>query len=400
MNATWRNGLIALVCAGMVGGLALWFSRNYERVQVEIGLPVYGEASYNPLYALKKTLQADDIAVDSRQRLDLDAMKLERRDTLLLYSDPAVLSLAETDTLLAWVADGGHLILRTPQSAPSRRGDSAHDRWPPVLYAIGVHPGEYGGCQNLRVSGEKEDAQVFCGAEHFTLDEVDAEHRWASSSDDETEYGLVYARLAHGDGYVDVLADLEFLGNGDAPVGVLDEDSGSGSGGLREGAHRALAAQVLAPNYGHGTVHLVYAAQMPSLWRTLFREGWPAWLPLLLALAGWLWWRMQRFGPLLPSPLKERRSLLEHVGASGEHLFRYGRSSLLYAAVAQAFLMRLRRCDPMAAALAGEPRAEAIAARLNLPVAVVRDAMQAPSLHDRHAFRDRIRTLIQMRNQL
>src|SRR3546814_3831009 len=76
-----------------------------------------------------------------------------------------------------------------------------------------------------------------------------------------------------------------------------------------------------------------------------------AWLPALLALAAWLWMRTQRFGPRLPSPEPARRALLEHVQASGEHLWRYGRASALYAAVREVFMARLRRRDPLAAAL-------------------------------------------------
>ena len=171
-------------------------------------------------------------------------------------------------------------------------------------------------------------------------------------------------------------------------------------GGLRDGPHRALARQILAPNYGRGTVHLVYAAEMPSLWRTLLLRGWMVWVPLMLALAAWLWMRTQRFGPPVPSPAGERRSLLEHVRASGEHLYRYGRGVMLYSAVRQAFLAQLRRRDPVAAALTGEPQIEAVAARTGLPAERVRTALNAPASHDRKAFRDRISLLIQLRNRL
>src|SRR3546814_17361365 len=63
-----------------------------------------------------------------------------------------------------------------------------------------------------------------------------------------------------------------------------------------------LARQRLQPGGKRGTVHLVYAANMPSLWRLLLEHAWMAWLPALLALAAWLWMRTQRFGPWLPSP--------------------------------------------------------------------------------------------------
>src|SRR3546814_6146967 len=70
-----------------------------------------------------------------------------------------------------------------------------------------------------------------------------------------------------------------------------------------------LARQLLQPGWKRGTVHLVYAANMPSLWRLLLEHAWMAWLPALLALAAWLWMRTQRFGPWLPSPEPARRAL-------------------------------------------------------------------------------------------
>ena len=95
-----------------------------------------------------------------------------------------------------------------------------------------------------------------------------------------------------------------------------------------------------------------------------------------------------------------RRSLLEHVRASGEHLYRYGRGVMLYAAVRQAFLARLRRRDAVAAALSGEPQVAALAERTGLPAERIRTALNAPASHDRQAFRDRIALLIHLRNRL
>jgi hypothetical protein len=183
---------------------------------------------------------------------------------------------------------------------------------------------------------------LFCGARRFTLVGANPVHSWG-----DLKNGYVFARIARGNGSVDVLADLDFL----------DSDE------LEDPASFLLARQLLQPNHRAGTVHLVYAAQMPSLWVTLIRHSWMAWGPLLLALLLWLWRRMQRFGPRLPAPASERRSLLEHIVASGEHEYRYGYAHLLYDAARNAFLARLRRRDPQAAALQGEPQLMLLAER-------------------------------------
>ncbi len=149
-----------------------------------------------------------------------------------------------------------------------------------------------------------------------------------------------------------------------------------------------------------GTVHLVYAAQMPSLLRSVLLHGWPVWAPLLLALLAWLWARAQRFGPVVPAPAAERRSLLEHVRASGQHLSRYNKHPLLYQAVKHSFLARLRRRDPLTAALVGAAQAAALAQHFGLPLDTVQRALQSPASHDTAAFRERVATLIQLRNRL
>jgi hypothetical protein len=386
-----RIALIVLLAAAVISAGVAWFLHTYEKVEREIALPPRGEAGYNPLYALKKALQADGVKVESRQRLNLAAQQLGAHDTLLILNDPRTMNPVESRRLLEWVAGGGHLLLRTPPTA-------SHDDETrvPILESVGVlltdDPPQ---CEPMQVEGQESHVE-FCSGRRFFFNEVEPELSWG-----DLQAAYVYTRLAHGKGHVDVLADFDFLTNqGNDDGGFLGLGKEDQTGGLRDGPHRALARQVLAPNYGQGTMHLVYAAQMPSLLRTVLSQGWPVWAPLLLALLAWLWLRMQRFGPALPSPPAERRSLLEHVRASGEHLFRYNRRALLYAAVRNSFLARLRRRDPMAASLSGEAQIAAIAERLDIPADRIRTALQPPSSQDKPAFRDRISTLIQLRNRI
>ena len=399
MTAARRNGRI--VGAGLVllfvllALVVIWFRHTYVRVEKTLYLPPSGEAAYNPLYALARTLEADGVKVNARQRLMLDDNALGARDTLLLFNDPRALSPPEAEQLLAWVEQGGHLIVRTPMRAFEDSLDEEDVPHTELLDQLSIWlVEEEPDCEPFQVEGEGQHVE-FCVGRRFAFDGVVPELSWGN-----LQAGYVYARVAHGQGKVDVLADLDFLVNTGQRGSMGGSIEAVPEGGLRDGPHRALARQILAPNYGRGTVHLVYAAEMPSLWRTLLLRGWMVWVPLMLALAAWLWMRTQRFGPPVPSPAGERRSLLEHVRASGEHLYRYGRGVMLYSAVRQAFLAQLRRRDPVAAALTGEPQIEAVAARTGLPAERVRTALNAPASHDRKAFRDRISLLIQLRNRL
>ncbi|KLI99052.1 DUF4350 domain-containing protein [Luteimonas sp. FCS-9] len=369
-----RIGLGLLAALALALGVA-WFLHTHERVDEERTLPPRGEAAYNPLYALRQALREAGVPAQSRQRLRLGEIALATHDTLVVYGDPGAMTPGEIDTLVDWVVAGGHLVVRTPP--PRLRDGAARPRT--LLGALGVQLVDGGvACEHLRIEGQPPHTE-FCSGRRFLLDEAEPWLFWGDPDD-----GLAYARFDCGDGWVDVLADMDFLAN-DA---------------LREGPHWMLARQVLAPNWGRGTVHLVYAASVPPLWYLLLTRGWMAWGPLLLALAAWLWMRTQRLGPLLPSPPPARRALLEHVRASGEHLVRYGRAPLLHDAVRAAFLARLRRRDPLAASLEGEARDEAIAARTGLTPREVRQALLAPKPDDAAALRQRIARLIQMRSNL
>lgn len=389
--------LVLLLAAALVAGAVVWFHRTYHRVEKTLHLPPDGEAAYNPLYALAKTLEADGVRVNARQRLRLDDHPLGVRDTVLLFNDPRAVSPPEAVQVLAWVEDGGHLVMRTPLYSAGdmlAEGEDAPESLLMEQLSLWLVD-EAPDCEPLVVEGEGSHVE-FCRGRRFAFEDIEPELTWG-----DLQAGFVYARFEYGQGHVDVLADLDFMANTSSRRSPLtDALTTAPDGGLRDGSHRALARQVLAPNYAQGTMHLVYAAEMPSLWRTLLERGWMVWVPLLLALAAWLWSRMQRFGPALPAPAGERRSLLEHVRASGEHLYRYGRGVLLYIAVRQVFLARLRRRDPVAAALTGDVQVASIAERTGLPADRIRLALQTPGSHDRQGFRDRISTLIQLRNRL
>ena len=396
-----RVVLLSLLGLVVAFGLVGWWLHTHERVQRVVDMPRTGEARRNPLFALQVALEKEGVPVKARRRLQLfadgarePAVPLAARDTLVLYNDPRALNAREVDTLLQWVGKGGHLIVRTPPLGLLARSTPV-----PLLARLQLLAldGEHSECENVRgahahpmdtaeavakaaEAGDEGTGLLFCAARRFTLIGANPVHSWG-----DLQNGYVFARVRHGRGSVDVLADLDFL----------DSD------GLADPASYQLARQLLQPNHDAGTVHLVYATQMPSLWATIIRHSWMAWVPLLLALAFWLWRRMQRFGPALAAPALERRSLLEHITASGELAYRYGYAHLLYDAARNALLARLRRRDPQAAALQGEPQLMLLAERFkDVPASEIRDALLPPFGNDHTAFRTRIATLIRLRNRL
>ena len=391
-SGTARNIGLGIAGVLLLGLFAAWFFNAYERVEETEELPPRGEAAYNPLFALKLALADDGRKVVARPRLQLREVPLKPADTLLLLGDTRQIPGPDRDAILAWVRSGGHLIVRTPPVG-SDTGlldfgdglgpDAAEDvAYVPLLSDLGVDPADHGDCLELEVEGFDTHTE-FCNGRMFTLDASAADPLLFWDQYDEAEYGFV--RLPHGKGTVDVLADLDFATN--------DQ--------LQDGPHYALTRQLLEPNYARGgVIHLVYRIEMPSLWSLLWAKLWMLLLPCALGIAVWLWMRSERLGPLRPSPADDRRSLLEHVHASGEHLYRYGRAGRLYAAVFEAFLQRLRRRDPYAAALEGPARVEAIARRTGLPAHEVEAALRYPRPGDARDFVLRVAQLLKLRQRL
>lgn len=372
-----RIAAIALLVAAVLIGAALLWRWAFVKVERELELPPIGEAAYNPLYALKKTLQNAGQKTQSRQRLDLARTALAPRDTVLMLGDGSQLAAGDAQALLSWVSRGGHLILVAP-AVETEADANQTARWT-LLGDLGVTAIEAPETC-VRIEHRGADSSLFCGDPRLAV--ADDAAVIARLSDDEDED--VFVRVRHGYGSVDVVADLGFLANAE----------------LKNAANAAFARQLLQPNYGSGVFHLIYRADVPPLWRLLLERGWPVWIPSLAALLAWLWSRLQRFGPLLPSPALARRSLVEHVRAAGEHALRYGRGPLLYQAVRDAFDARLRRRDPLAAALSGAAQHEAIAARAAWPITQVQQALQAPKAGDDADLRLRISLLVRLRNRL
>jgi len=402
MKPALRNGLLIAGALALIAGIVLWWRANYVQVERTRHLPPRGEASYNPLYALKIALRNAGVRAESRQRLRLGEIALGAHDTVLILNDPRTLSRADTDGLFAWVTRGGHLLVRMPPA--ERSGEEI--RSGQLLWTLKLRPlPEDRDCMRLapppgtkpappeaaadaaaaashraaKRGDEDDDWPLFCSSARFTMDGVEPRVAWG-----DLDHGYVYARVGYGEGTVDVLADFDFL------TGQL----------LEQRPYSAFTRQLLQPNWKQGTVHLIYAASMPPLWQLLLDKAWMAWLPLALALLAWLWMRVQRFGPLRPTPESGRRALLEHVQATGEHLWRYGRAPMLHAAMRDRFLARLRRRDPLAAALDGDAQAAAIAERTGVPAADVAYALQSPRPNDAADFRLRIARLIQLRLKL
>jgi hypothetical protein len=373
-----RGWLLSLIFLLPIAALVAWWLYTFKPVLKEVDLPARGEARYNPLFALKLSLQAHGIEVASGGNAGFNVGALAENDALLLYSDIRTISEDTSRHVLDWVEQGGHLIFAIPSGS--------NDRPAPLLEQLGLYGQDHYRCLDWNAAETKEEEKAqHCFLYRFQSDDEDLSETfawlWGNDSD-----GYLFGRQFIGDGSVFIAGELDFLVNAD----------------LNEPGHAALAWQVLAPALGNGkhTVHLIYAADVPPMYVLIVHYGWPILLPIFIALLMWLWSRSQRFGPLLPLASMHRRALLDHVQASGEFVFRRGRMLALHAAVHRLFVARLRRRDPTLAALEGEALVQALATRCQYAAAAIRQALNPTDLAKPDHFVAAIKTLMQLREKL
>ena len=399
-----RGVLIGFIVALVIAALIGWWLYTFEGVPQEINLPMRGEASYNPLFALKKTLQAQHIDVTTHGGLNVAALHLQPGEALVLDADIRTLSENQVDDLWAWVVDGGHLLFALPPASEGRAGE--------LLESLDLQVKKHSSCLSLREISTNADApdkkaesksgindhesdadstnkfdsktgkEQFCSSFRF---QVEAKHvsefSWLWGSE---KNGYIFGRHSRGKGDWLVAASLDFLTNRR----------------LNESDNATLAWQVLAPALGKGKVHLIYAADVPPWYVLMVVQGWPILLPLLFALLAWLWARSQRFGPLLLPAIAHRRALLEHVQAAGDFAISRGRGPALYQAARRAFLERLRRRDPALAALRGEAMQQALATQYGFSASDLQQALNPTDLNRPMQFFTTIKTLLSLRSKL
>ena len=114
----------------------------------------------------------------------------------------------------------------------------------------------------------------------------------------------------------------------------------------------------------------------------------------------WLWGATRRFGPIAPDVAAERRSLVEHVTASGHFLWQHGASGALMAAVVQALRQRIRARHPTWAGLPVAELSAKLAAFTGLPEPAIARALATDPRSSGERFAQDIETLESLRRRL
>ncbi|MDX1345069.1 MAG: DUF4350 domain-containing protein [Sedimenticolaceae bacterium] len=318
------KGAIALL---LVIAAVTWFLQNYEQVEMEVETDVAEAVRTNPLIAAERFLTAngyDATSVSGRQLLDeLPAAS----DTLVINNLFHSLSAAREEALLAWVENGGHLVI-TPRKSWTQQEKSGYR----LLDRLGIH--RHGSDFSLFgisadiLAGDESISFHFPGIQEpleaqfrsttwlhsdkqvpdFAIPKggvpsPDAESVQSDGEQSDPEYHLV--QLTYGSGRVTVTSDNRFLTNDF--IGEYDH---------------AWLLSLLTDS--RGKVWLLYDKSMPSLWNLLVEHTSPLLVAAALLLCLVLWYSMRRLGPLLQPVENRRRDLVEHLDATSRFFWRNG----------------------------------------------------------------------------
>lgn len=261
------------------------------------------------------------------------------------------------DKLVAWVRRGGHLVIEAeptgiddplldalgiqrPRETPQAQPNPARWEPPPVLSVTWP-----GASRPLRV-------QFFASVRE--LRDLRAHTPIATIVDRGHTIGLAFEE---GQGTVTILPTLEFLNN--TNIARLD--------------HAALGWHALG-DPPRSPVLLFLRLDTAPLWQWIQREAWTVVVAVVLGLLLWLARIIPRFGPLAPELPPVRRSLAEHVVASGRYLWSRGEGRYL----AQALRDRVMRAAARRGVASGAGSTESIAGLTKVRESEVRAALFGP----------------------
>jgi hypothetical protein len=289
--------LLILVFGGaLLAGLEWWFLQNYGLFKEQVRVGFSGEARVNSYFAARLTLEKLGYRV--KQSTTLGQLgQFAPRGALMMAASRRNLDAVTARDLLAWVDRGGHLIV----AADAGWGSDV------LMDLLGIEA-DYEA--EDRAGGVTVDTVTLPDATALRVDllpsprllDEDEQASWRHEFRD----GVRMLALERGEGRVTVMATLAMFGNRD--LGRLD--------------HAELLARLT--HSASREVWIVRYLDAPSLLEWLWGHAAHALVALGAFIGLWLWRVIVRFGPLLPSPAPDRRSLFEHVRALGRFYADHG----------------------------------------------------------------------------
>ncbi|HIO92890.1 MAG TPA: hypothetical protein EYG68_08645 [Leucothrix mucor] len=348
----WLIGSV-LVIAFVLGMYSLY--QRLEIIESTTTISLEGEARKNPLYAARIFLHRMGIPASEKQSVQgLDRLP-DIDSVLIISSKRKTLSRKKTDELYAWVREGGHLIARSTQDFDySEYLDESSDEYlsdDPLQALLNVETGE-------RIYLKSKDALIdIKGSERPLNIEVKYFYPIKSIDDStaqdeivEIKNNIFILRRQVGEGMITLVADLNFINNRQ----------------IRKADHAEILWQLVEGLAPPKEVWLIHNDEAPALWQLMWRTAWAFILSLSLLFILWLYRSSHRFGPLIPKAAEDRRSLIEHIAASGNFYWKHKQKYKLIESTRDALNRRIALTHPGWQQLSAAEKIEQLSTRLEL----------------------------------
>ncbi|WP_198264302.1 DUF4350 domain-containing protein [sulfur-oxidizing endosymbiont of Gigantopelta aegis] len=324
-----------------------WFYNNFEWLDEEKEVGFQGIAQTNNLLAAEFFLRK--MGIDVQQVNGLVAFRdlPSAQHSILITTQRETINKELSKNLLAWVREGGHLIVEARKTTEPEEDDLL-SQWQISAQAIEAQEGQEDKGQAIddavksilqQNDTEAEDIPVAVQLSNKTMIDVNFPYDlslYKESSDTPLSW-LVHDKSA---------AYIMQLSLGQGLLTVLNSTKIFNNEQIAQFDHARLLHYLTQYN-GHDVgVWLIRVDDMPALWQWLWDYAWPAMLSLSLLFLIWLWRAPLRFGPRFSDKAIERRRLLEHIQASGHYRWHHEQSGYLLAQVQADLWDHLQRSHP------------------------------------------------------
>ncbi|MGY3257553.1 hypothetical protein BK635_20405 [Pseudomonas chlororaphis] len=353
--------LLALLVAGLLGGLLLYLYLNARPYQETIDHGPSPQARANPYLAAEMFLRQRGLQVHHANGLEVLPTLKPQQHSLLLLGERSNMTPQQVEQLLDWARAGGRLLFVAEalwNKEAGRSGDLLLDRLhlrqflskdlkaPPPGAGKEPYP------KLTKLYLEDQDAPAYIGFDtDFHLEDPDnLSQSWANSA-----RATHMMQLSYGQGSVTVLTDAEIW---KTPL-IAKYDN----------------AWLLWYLSADSDVTLLFDTDHDSLWSLLLKY-FPQALVALAALLGlWLWHVGVRHGPMQAPMPRARRQLREHLQASAHFLLRHtGQQGLLHS-LQQDILRRAQHRHPGFERLTAAEQGQVLARLTRQPDSVISQAL-------------------------
>lgn len=373
------------LAAFLIGAALWWFFHTFEyQTRVE-DTGFSGEAERNQYLAAERFLEKFGMQIKSYpSMLELKKMP-STSDVLFIPTGRYDLSLQKARKLLSWVKQGGHLVVRARHV---RAGDSAEDDQLFHLLGVETHRQEQKhlfqkiktSVIDIHVNSDIENKKVAFEINRWMKDTGKHKPSWRVDG----KHGSQLLEFHLGKGYVSLLSDIRFMDN----IHIAEHD------------HAAFLYTLVHMTSDNHTIWIVRNDDMPSLLSIINKKAPSSLVALAILLLFWLWYTTRRFGPLRKPMAISRRSLREHIAASGLYQWRNRNRTALFLNVKTALLEQIAQVRPLWMKLGDKQLAGKLGKIADIPADSVLHVLQANAVDKENEFTQYIEILSMIRKKL